>query len=114
MRIARGEKKTIEAMVRVFCAGHHGARLCPECAALLAYAQSRLDRCPFGEGKPTCADCAVHCYKPAMRARVRDVMRFAGPRMLWRHPWLALGHAIRSFKGSGHADKRRPVKVGRR
>jgi hypothetical protein len=25
---------------------------------------------------------------------VRDVMRYAGPRMLTRHPWLAIAHLI--------------------
>ena len=43
----------------------------------------------FGDDKPTCANCKVHCYSEAMRERVRDVMRYAGPRMLWRHPVLA-------------------------
>ena len=53
-----------------------------------------LDRCPFGEEKTTCARCPVHCYKPAMRERVRAVMRYAGPRMLLRHPILALQHQL--------------------
>ena len=92
-RIAR-EKRTIRAMVRVYCRGHGhtGRPLCPECRELMDYALGRLDRCPFGEEKATCAKCPVHCYKPAMRARVREVMRYAGPRMLLHHPVLALLH----------------------
>jgi hypothetical protein len=27
-----------------------------------------------------------------MREKVKQVMRYAGPRMLWRHPLLTLGH----------------------
>ena len=50
--------------------------------------------CTFGEEKPVCAKCQVHCYGKAMREKVRDVMRYAGPRMAWRHPWLALMHVV--------------------
>ena len=54
----------------------------------------RIDRCPYQEDKPTCAKCPIHCYKPAMRERVRQVMRYAGPRMLLYHPVLAISHYI--------------------
>jgi hypothetical protein len=97
------ELRTIEAMVRMYCRGHHGASsatLCAECGALFDYASRRLDRCLFGDAKPTCANCVVHCYSTAMRERVRTVMRWAGPRMLFRHPILALFHQL---------DGRRPA-----
>jgi len=93
----RREWRTIEAMIGITCRHRHGGgrrALCPECAGLLGYAHERLVRCPFGEGKSTCARCRVHCYRPEMRERVRDVMRFAGPRMLARHPVLALLHLL--------------------
>ena len=89
------EARTLEAMIRIYCHGQHGTRgdaLCAECTDLQAYAGLRLDKCPFQEEKTTCAKCPVHCYKPAMRERVRQVMRYAGPRMLLRHPILALLH----------------------
>ena len=90
------ENRTIEAMIGVYCRGHHGGRaaLCPECRELLAYVRQRLDKCPYQEGKTTCVRCPIHCYRPEMRSRVRAVMRYAGPRMLWRHPRLALLHLI--------------------
>lgn len=92
-RVAR-EKRTIEAMIAIYCRAHHGAAppLCAECRGLLDYAFCRLDRCPYGAEKPACADCPIHCYKPAMKDRVKAVMRYAGPRMLYRHPLLALRH----------------------
>jgi len=98
-RIAR-EKRTIAAMVGIYCRAHHGAsgELCGECRELLEYAYGRLDRCPFGADKPTCANCPVHCYKPSMRSKARAVMRFAGPRMLLRHPVLALRHWLDGFR----------------
>ncbi len=94
-RIAR-EGKTVEAMIHLYCHGCHDSigELCPECGELLTYARVRLDNCPFREGKTTCAKCPVHCYRPDVRERIRTVMRYAGPRMLYRHPVLTLFHFI--------------------
>jgi hypothetical protein len=76
------EKTTVRAMIRMYCAGQHrNGDLCAECEALHAYAMQRIDKCPFEECKPTCATCHVHCYKPALREQIRQVMRYAGPRM---------------------------------
>jgi hypothetical protein len=89
------EMKTLEAMMRLYCRHHHGGEpLCADCAALSAYARRRLVRCVFGDAKPTCANCLVHCYRDDMRERVRVMMRWAGPRMLWRHPVLGLLHLL--------------------
>lgn len=94
-RIVR-EKRVVEIMIRLYCRKKEkNASLCPECTALLHYAEARLDRCPFGEGKSSCQRCTVHCYKPAMRSRMREVMRFAGPRMILYAPWEALRHLFR-------------------
>jgi len=94
------EEKTIATMVGMYCRDHHGTAgqpdvaggLCEECSALLEYARSRLERCPYGLDKPTCAKCTTHCYKPTMREQVRAVMRYAGPRMMTEHPLLAAAH----------------------
>jgi hypothetical protein len=88
------EKKTVAAMVRIYCAEHHAGAdpLCAHCAALQRYSHARLDACPYGAGKPTCRECPIHCYRPAEKEAMREVMRFAGPRMMLQHPWLALVH----------------------
>lgn len=98
----RREKRTIEAMLRIFCRDHHGTAdgVCSDCKELQRYAYQRLDSCPFAELKPACNHCEVHCYSRKMRDRVRNVMRYAGPRMLFRHPILSVGHLL---------DERRPV-----
>ena len=98
-RIAR-ERKTISIMIRMYCRAHHNPAdgLCPDCAELEAYALQRIDRCPFGWRKPTCANCPIHCYKPGMRERIRTVMRYAGPRMLLRHPVLAVLHLLDGWR----------------
>ena len=96
----RREKKTIEAMVRIYCKNHHESKgeLCPECSELLEYAKMRLDKCPFQEKKPTCGKCLIHCYQPQMREKVKKVMRHSGPRMLLHHPVLAIHHVIDGHK----------------
>ena len=92
-RIVR-EKRTVAAMVGIYCQAHHGthAALCGKCDRLLEYAFCRLDRCPFGAEKTPCVRCPAHCYGPTMRTRMKEVMRYAGPRMLYRHPIMALFH----------------------
>jgi len=92
------ERKTVEAMIHLFCNENHqtdGGSLCEACEALLSYASEQLDHCPFGEEKPKCSDCEVHCYKPEMRERITEVMRYSGPRMLLHHPVMALRHLTR-------------------
>lgn len=87
-------------MIDMFCRDHHPARrvddasLCDDCRSLHDYAMHRIEKCPYCPDKPTCANCAIHCYKPDRREQVREVMRYAGPRMLRRHPWLAIMHIL--------------------
>jgi len=100
----RRERRTVDAMIAITCRDLHGGgrrALCPECAELADYARFRLERCPFGADKPTCAHCKIHCYRPEMRERIQRVMRHAGPRMVLRHPVLALLHLL--------VDERRPA-----
>ena len=96
------EKRTVAAMIEIYCHARHRPvdGLCTECEQLYSYAIERIDKCPFKQDKPTCAKCAVHCYKPEMREKVRQVMRYAGPRMLLMHPVLSLRHYMDEFKHS--------------
>lgn len=94
------EYKTFAAMQHIYCSHQHGAEryaqdgLCPQCRELSDYALVRLQKCPYQSKKPACAKCPIHCYRRDMRERVREMMRFAGPRMLLRHPVLALLHLL--------------------
>lgn len=93
------EKAVVSQMIALYCRKNHGGRtLCPDCAALDAYARQRSDRCPFLETKTFCSNCRVHCYRPEMREKIREVMRFSGPRMLFHHPILAIRHLIETKK----------------
>ena len=90
------ERHTMELMVRIYCQAHHQPRsgLCPDCRKFFDYACRKIERCPFHELKPVCADCRIHCYKDEMRDLVRTIMRYSGPRMLVCHPTLALLHMV--------------------
>lgn len=82
-------------MIRIYCRHKEGNReLCPDCRSLLEYAHIRLTKCPFGEIKSSCRKCTVHCYRPDMKERIRTVMRYAGPRMIFYHPVAAIRHMI--------------------
>ena len=99
------EKRMVSEMIALYCRKRHGTRageLCPECAELAEYARKRSDRCPFMETKTFCSNCRVHCYKPEMREKIREVMRFSGPRMIFHHPVAAVRHVIET-----KAEKRR-------
>jgi hypothetical protein len=108
-RITR-EQRTIAAMIAIYCRDYHAnpvPALCPECTKLLAYAHGRLDVCPFQEAKPACNLCQVHCYSATMRAQVTAVMRYAGPRMVLRHPVLSLLHLLDGWRRVPSLPKRR-------
>ena len=92
----RREEEMVSRMIALYCRKQHHFKggLCPECAELADYARQRSDKCPFMETKTFCSNCRVHCYKPEMREKIRAVMRFSGPRMLFSHPAAAIRHMI--------------------
>ena len=99
------ETRTISQMIALYCAQNHGGvecrevafcgePVCAECAALDAYAVKRTQRCRKMDVKTSCDECENHCYRPEERERIRAVMRYAGPRMLTKHPVAALRHLL--------------------
>lgn len=87
------EARTVRAMIHLYCEDHHGgAPLCAECRELLEYAEKRVLHCPHGIDKPNCKDCLIHCYREPRRTQIHAVMRYAGPRMMRKHPLMALHH----------------------
>ena len=97
-RIMR-EKRTVAAMVDIYCRAPHGSsgpvrqvRQAPGLRLLPARSLSvRREKTP-------CARCQVQCYGATMRTHIKEVMRYAGPRMLFRHPILALLHQWDNFR----------------
>ena len=91
------EKKTIKLMIDIYWQKKHGNKkgeLCEECAELLEYAHKRLSFCKFGENKSTCSRCPIHCYKKDMKEKVKEVMKFSGPRLIIYNPLELIRHAL--------------------
>ena len=104
------EIEVVKLMIELYCHKKHGTKkheLCNDCQELLEYVEFRRSKCPFGENKTFCSNCKVHCYEPEHRERIRQVMRFSGPRMMFHHPIIAIKHVTETLK-----QKRRLKKEG--
>ena len=97
----RKEKKVVSLMISKYCSGKHGTskdKLCPNCFDLQQYAHQRLSYCIWGEKKPFCSKCPIHCYNPKMKERIIEVMKYSGPRMIFSHPIMAINHMLAKYK----------------
>ncbi len=95
------EKETVEKFIRLYCEKKHGSlgkTLCSDCQELLEYSLQRLSHCRYQEEKPTCRKCPIHCYRPEMREKIREVMRFSGPRYALNAPLDWIRHQINDRK----------------
>ena len=95
------EVRLVDSMIDLYAAA-------PDLEALKAYTHKRIEQCRYRSGKqkkPFCNVCPIHCYKPEMRRQIRAVMRYSGPRMLFRHPLLSLQHLI----GTIRSKRTRPL-----
>lgn len=90
------EKKIINLMINLYCKNKHGSnnKLCEECRELLEYADMRLNNCKFGENKSTCSRCPIRCYKKDMKIKVKEVMKFSGPRLIIYSPVALFKHML--------------------
>ena len=102
---ARMEKQKdleiVRLMIGMYCRGRHKTKkgeLCSDCAELAAYVEQRRERCPFGDDKPFCSNCKIHCYKSEMRERIKAVMRYSGPRMMFYNPKIAWAHVFETLR----------------
>ena len=113
------EARMVSQMIALRCRGHHASstttddeartprvrlglrtvKLCPACTELMAYATARIEACPHMGTKTFCSACPTHCYRPAMREQIREVMRWSGPRMILYRPVAAIKHAIVTVRG---------------
>ena len=88
------EHRTVAALIRIYCRSRHsaGPELCAGCSDLQRYVAERMAHCVLHHAKPTCVACAVRCFAPPQQAHIRAVLRYAGPRLFWRHPVRAFWH----------------------
>ncbi len=101
-RRMRQDLRVLARMIRVYCQdkhdgversrvrfkGHHiepivgsDVVLCPACGKLLMHALMKRSMCPL-DPKPSCKNCTEHCYHPAYRERIRDVMKYSGRKLV--------------------------------
>ena len=78
------DKKILKKFISIYCKENHlkkGTKeykdgLCRECYELLEYAVKKSENCPLNP-KPQCKHCAIHCYRPDMRQKIKKVMTFS-------------------------------------
>lgn len=87
------EIRLVSEMIELYYRSHEGD---PE--RLIEYAKKRILVCPFMEQKTFCSSCQVHCYQKEMREEIWKVMRYSGPRLIFRHPLLVFKHGYISMK----------------
>ena len=86
------DRKILEAMGRIFCKAHHSGEkdpygLCPSCRETVEATLVRTAVCPYGH-EGNCQDCDIHCQRGEAQERIREIMRYAAPRMVFRHPLM--------------------------
>lgn len=90
------EKASVEKMIRLFCKLNHKRNdLCADCEELKEYAFEKLQKCPLKEKKLSCKKCPIHCYSTDKKEKIREVMRFSGPKMILYHPKDFLKHLLK-------------------
>ncbi|MDR3653771.1 MAG: nitrous oxide-stimulated promoter family protein [Paludibacter sp.] len=90
------EKLIVGYMIRLYCRNNHNCKeLCSECKTIKMYALNKLSKCPYGNNKTACKECKTHCYKTEMREKIREVMRYSGPRMIIYYPMCFFRHLIK-------------------
>ena len=102
------ELQIVTLMIGKYCRGAHRTKrgeLCEDCKELLSYVELRLSKCPHGDNKPFCSNCRIHCYKPDMRVKIKNVMRYSGPRMIFSHPIVATRHLIETKREKKKLNK---------
>ena len=105
--------KVVGKFVETYCKHHHDAdrepftmsgldisvttlgkrKVCDDCQRLLAHAVVKRALCPL-DPKPSCRVCAVHCYSPEYRRKIREVMKFSGRHLILRGHLHLLLHLL--------------------
>lgn len=92
------EKKIVKMMIDIYCSGKHKTKkneFCSECSTLLNYANQRLSNCKFGNNKTSCSKCPIHCYKKDMKEKIKEVMKYSGPRLIIYKPYEFIRHIFK-------------------
>lgn len=98
------DRRTLEAIGSIYCRGHHPGvakdtgGLCPACRGTIEQTLDRAAACPYGHGH-NCEDCETHCQRGEAQQRIKAIMAYAAPRMVFRHPLMTLEYLKKKAKG---------------
>ena len=81
------EKELISIMIKIYEDGNK-----VDLSDLKNYAFKRIEFCPRKEEKTFCSSCPIH------RQQIREVMKYSGKRIIFKHPIIAFKHVINTLK----------------
>lgn len=90
---ANKEKELLAIMIKIYEDGHH-----VDLTELKKYAFKRIDHCPRKEEKTFCSSCPIHCYQKIYRQQIREVMKYSGKRIIFKHPIIAIKHMLNTLQ----------------
>lgn len=94
---------TLEAMAQIYCDAHHigmnkdAVNLCIECREAVIATLNRTQVCPNGHIH-NCQDCDIKCQRGDGQSRIKAIMAYSAPRMLWRHPLMTFTYLRKKFQ----------------
>lgn len=101
---AAKDRATMEAIGQIYCRGNHDAALrgadamCPECREAIERTLDRATACPHGHNH-NCEDCETHCQRGESQQQIKRIMRYAAPRMAFRHPLMTATYLRKKLSG---------------
>lgn len=107
------EKENIRKTFGAYCNANHNTsddKLCPKCTALLTSVMLKIQRCPYGLGKPICDKCDTSCFGEEITNNFLKVMHAGQKKMRFSHPMMAIRHKIASL-GMDYAKMERDKKT---
>lgn len=106
------EKENIRKTFGAYCNANHetsGGKLCPKCTALLTNVLLKIQRCPYGIGKPICDSCETPCFGEKTTTEFLAVMKAGQKKMYFSHPIMAVKHKLAGI-GAEYAKIQREKK----
>ena len=94
------ERENIRKTFGVYCNANHeteGGKLCPKCTALLSTVMIKIQRCPYGTGKPICDKCETPCFGENQTKEFRAIMQSGQKKMIFSNPIMAVKHKLASL-----------------
>lgn len=98
------DRRTLEAIGSIYCRGNHdaiekdAAGMCPECREAIEQTLARAASCPHGH-EGNCQDCETHCQRGEAQLRIKAIMKYAAPRMAFRHPIMTIEYLRKKLRG---------------